>query len=102
MIDVLSQLGNRILVEATTGAIWEIQPADRIRQLVRITGTDIRFHRPKVGAWAGSVEPVSGKVDENNIQKGWPFVIQFADGKLISGPIKSARVEGEGWGYDVF
>jgi hypothetical protein len=73
--------------------------------IVRVTGTaDIFKEAPVRCLFVESAQdnPVNGPVHPGYLVKGWRFVLRLACGlKMLSGHVRSTRIEGDGWYYEV-
>lgn len=103
-VDVSRQkVGTRLLVETTVG-VWAFKLTDPEHLLVEVMSTDKRFRSgtPIIGQLVESADPkVKKRFMKGSLVKGWPFSIRFADAVLITEPLQSLLIEGEGWSYEL-
>lgn len=95
--------GTKVLVE-TTQHIYALRFVDPIdQQIVEVQSTDNRIQGTKIGQFVRSSYDRDGKVSiEGWISKSMRMQILFQNGTLLCTPTLSARLEGEGWSYNVF
>lgn len=98
--------GTRLLVETVTN-VWSFTVTVPENLRVEVSGTDERFknlEKPVLGMLVLCEEPIAVNARQlpGCIAKGWTFLIDFANCRLIGNQVVSARVEGDGWSYEAF
>lgn len=93
----------KLLVE-TTGGVWEFEYIQN--DLIRVSGTDERFKRQGfVGKYLEAIEPgvrvgrLPNRVD-SHIVRGYVCKIEFRDLILVTKPVVSVLIIGDGWEYE--
>lgn len=103
-VDLARQkVGTRLLVETTVG-VWAFKLTDPEKLLVEVMSTDKRFRSgtPIIGQFVESADPkIKKRFMQGSLAKGWTFCIRFADAMLVTEPVQSLMVEGEGWSYEL-
>lgn len=94
--------GTKIIVETTQG-VYELVIDNPQISLVSIRGTDPRLKEPITGQLVASHYDHEGRVSLPNwIGKNLRMHIKFLNCEHTCSVSLSARVEGDGWHYDVF
>jgi hypothetical protein len=95
------EIGTTITLE-TLDCIYTLKKHPYGNSLVEVQGTDARFLKPCVGQFMHSQYGKSPAEFTDWIGKSMRPCIRFKGGPIILQPVVSARVEGDGWHYDVF
>jgi hypothetical protein len=96
-------VGTRFLIE-TEGGVWALKLIRPTKLEVEVVGTDPRFAArpaPVLGVFVESCEPTTKVGTPGCIIKGQSFSVRFRDAVLVSQPIKSVRIEGPNWSYEL-
>lgn len=93
----------RLLIE-TEGNIWTLRVRNPERMEVELSGTDPRFAAkpaPVLGVFVESCDPTTKKGTPGEVIIGQSFSVRFKDAVLVSMPIKSVLIQGDGWSYEL-
>lgn len=93
----------RLLIE-TEGNIWAVKVLDPKHLQVEVMGTDPRFaskSAPLLGVFVESCDPKTKEGTPGEVIIGQSFSVRFKDAVLVSMPIKSVLIQGDGWSYEL-
>lgn len=98
------EAGTVVVVETTTGGIFELTVVNPEKGLAEITGTDPHFHRSVVGQLlCSSAEPDGDVKVPNWIGETLCMHLRFLDCTFVCCNAHAATVIGtSGWRFDVF
>jgi hypothetical protein len=96
--------GERLYIETDT-SVWCLTAVDPANLNYSFEGTDQAFRTPVRGTFVKALLEEDGKVADERfgeIVEGWKFYAIFQNAMVTSEVVRSLRIEGEGWNFDVF
>jgi hypothetical protein len=100
-IDLGRQQYNVLLFVETEQCVWQLRLIDPINMLVEVESSDPRLKAagPRIAKFDRSISG-TGLTNYTSIVKGWAFVLEFADCRLVTSPVQSASIENDGWKFE--
>lgn len=95
--------GTKVLVESDKGSLYSFRVINSFLKHLELISTDAAFKtsRPQMCNFAESwAEIHGGIVVPNWIVRGYYMIFRTRTIDIVSGPVKSALLEGPGWSYE--